>query len=126
MGIEPSVEKTDVERVRVEIERSPVRGIARMANRQRARESRQRPEPAHDFERAPRRRASVWDALDEIGCEQGTPQEQSAASEAMARIQERTAEQKQERETEEAERRKLEREKQEREEDRDIGLGFSL
>jgi len=123
-GAESSVEQTDVERKRPEFERSPVRGIARMESRQRERESQQRPESTRKSERTPPRQASVWDALDEIGREQVAPQEQSASSEAMARIQERTAEQKQERETEEAERQKLEREKQEREQDIGLGYGF--
>ena len=125
-GVEPSVKQTDVERERPEFERSPVRGIARMESRQRDRENRQRPESTRDSERAPRRQASVWDALDEIGLEQETPQEQSVSSEAMARIQERSAEQKQERETQEAERQKLEREKQEREQERNIGIGYGF
>ena len=125
-GVEPSVEQTDVERERVEIEHGPVRGIARMESRQRERENRQHSESTRDSERTPRRHASVWDALDEIGHEQGTPQEQSVSNDAMARVQERTAEQRQERETEEAERQKLEREKQEREQDRDIGLGYGF
>ena len=125
-GVEPSVEQADAEPKRLEIGHIPVRGFARMESRQRERESRQRPEPARDSERAPKRQASVWDALDEIGREQGTPQEQPDSSEAMARVQERTAEQKQERETEEAERQKQEREKQEREQDRDNGIGYGF
>ena len=83
-------------------------------------------EAAHRTGRVWSRQTSVWDALDEIGREQETPQEQSVSNEAMARIQERTAEQKQERETEEAGRQKLERDKQEREQERDIGLGYGF
>ena len=125
-GVEPLVERTDVERERLEIERSPVREIVRMESLQRERESQQRPEFTREPERAPPRQTSVWDALDGIGREQETPHEQSISGEAMTRIQERTAEQKQEREAEEAERQKLEREKHEREQDRDIGLGYGF
>ena len=116
-GVEPSVEKT---------ERSPVRGLARMEVRQLERGRQPSQERAREPELAPPRQTSVWDALDEIGLEQETSQEQSVSTDAMARIQERTAEQKQERETEEAERQKLEREKHEREQDRDIGLGYGF
>ena len=125
-GAEPSIEKTGAERERPEIERRPVRGIAWMDNRQRERESRQSREPFREPERASPRPTSVWDALDEIGHGQETPQEQSVSDEAMARIQERTAKQKQERETEEAERQKLDREKQEREQERGVGLGYGF
>ncbi len=76
--------------------------------------------------RALRRQASVWDALDEIGREQGTSQEQSVSSEAMARIQERTAEHKQEREATDVEQKKLEREKLEQERDHCMGLGWGM
>ena len=125
-GVEPSVEQTDVEPERPEIDRTPVRGFARMEGRQRERRREPSQEPARESERVPQRQTSIWDALDEIGREQESPQEKSVSNEAMARIQERTAEQKQERETEEAERQKLEREKQEREQDRDIGLGYGF
>ena len=121
-GVELAVEQPEIRRDVLQNERNSVRESARIGSRQREREGQQSRQP----ERAPPRQASVWDALDEIGREQVTPQDQSISSEAMTRIQERTAEQKQERETEEAERQKLEREKQEREQGRDIGLGYGF
>lgn len=73
-----------------------------------------------------RRQTSVWDALDKIGREPERPQQQSVSSDAMVRIQERTAEQKQEREKEatELERAKLEREGMEQEMEQGFGMGF--
>ena len=120
------VEQADAESEGLEIERIPVRGIARMENRQPERESRQRPESMRDSERVRPRQTSVWDALDEIGREQGTPQEKAVSSEAMERIQQRTTEQQQEREREaaELERAKLEQEKMEQERNVGLGLGF--
>ena len=125
-GVEPSVERTDVERVRLEIERSSVRGIPRLENHHSERGRQPSQERARESEQAPPRQASVWDALDEIGREQRTPQEQSVSNEAMTRIQERSAEQKQERENEatEIERTKLEREKMEQERSQSMGFGL--
>ena len=125
-GVEPSVEQTDVDRKRPEVERIPVSGFGWTESYERGRASPRNQETARKDERAPPRQTSVWDALDEIGRERETTQEQSASTDAMARIQERTAEQLRERETEEAERQKLEREKQEREQDRDIGIGYGF
>ena len=125
-GVDSSVEQPEIRRDVLQDEHSPVRGIARMENRQRERESRQRPESTRESERAPRRHASVWDALDEIGREQGTSQEQSISNDAMARIQERTTEQQQEREAVKIKQERLDREKQEREQERDIGLGYGF
>jgi len=124
-GVEPSFQQSEPKRERPEIERSPMQGLARMESRERGRESQQRRELKNEPERAPTREASVWDALDDIGRERGTPQEQSVSSDAMARVQQRTAEQQRERETEEAERQRLEREKQEREQERQISIGSS-
>ena len=127
-GVEPSVEQSKPERGRLEIERSPLRGLATIKSRQRERGSQRNQEPAREPERAPPRQTSVWDALDEIGREQETLQEQSVSSEAIARIQDRTAEQKQERETEDAERQQRECEKQiqEQEREQEVGLGYGL
>ena len=125
-GIEPSIEKTDVEHSRAETERRPLRGFGRIESRERERRIQQNQESRREPERAPRRHASVWDALDEIGREQETPQEQSVTSDAMARIQERTTEQKQEREAEEEERQKLSRAEQERDQENDMGLGYGF
>ena len=125
-GVDSSVEQPEIRRDVLQDEHSPVRGIARMENRQRERESRQRPDSTRESERAPRRHASVWDALDEIGREQGTSQEQSISNDAMARIQERTTEQQQEREAVKIKQERLDREKQEREQERDIGLGYGF
>jgi len=91
-GVERTIERSDVERARLEVERTPLRGIPRMENHQRE-----------------RGRQPSQDALDEIGREQRTPQEQSVSNEAMTRIQERTTEQ-----------------KQEREQERGIGLGYGF
>jgi hypothetical protein len=93
-----------------------------MENRQIEPESQQRNERASVPERVPSPQASVWDALEEIGRERGTSQEQSVSNNAMARVQERSTEQQRERETIEAERQRLEHKKQEREQERDFGL----
>ena len=125
-GVDSSIERSEIRRDVLQDERSPFRGFARVESRQREQEIRQRPESTRESERAPRPHASVWDALDEIGREQGTPQEQSVSSEAMARIQERTTEQQQEREAVKIKQERLDREKQEREQERDIGLGYGF
>ena len=103
---------------------TPLRGIARLRAERLEREQRQsykrEPEISGPREREP----SVWDALDEIGRESASPHNQTTASDAIQRIQERTTEQQHEREQEaaEIERAKLEREKMEQ----SFGVGFGL
>jgi len=96
------------------------------------REKHQKQEQERDVpsprEREPEREASVWDALDSIGREPPSPQDQKTTSDAMQRIQDRTTEQRDEREREAAkvERAKLEREKMEQDRDQGLGRGYGL
>ena len=129
-GVEPSIQQVQIQRSPLPPEREPVRGLAhvkaRQQERQREREREQEQEEQRALKRPPSLEESIWDSLDKIGRDNSPSPEQEVTSDAMARVQERTAEQKQERETEEAERQKLEHEKQERDQDRDIGLGYGF
>ena len=129
-GVEQETEKSTIERQLTQDEPTPLRGMARLKARRMEREELQARKQERETSRPRKdrseREASIWDALDGIGRVQNSTRDQSETSDAMTRIQERTAEQQQERETEEAEQQRLEREKQEREQARDIGLGYGL
>ena len=127
-SVEQEKEKPTIDRHLIQDERETLRGLARLKAERLEREKHQKrerdvPSPR---EREPEREASVWDALDSIGREPASSQEQMTASDAMQRIQDRTSEQQQEREREaaEIERVKLEREKLEQERDQDFGVGL--
>ena len=125
-GVEPSIQQVQIQRSPLPPEREPVRGLAHVKARQQERQRERGREEQRALKRPPSLAESIWDSLDKIGRDNSPSPEQEVTSDAMARVQERTAEQKQERETEEAERQKLEHEKQEREQDRDIGLGYGF
>ena len=125
-GVEPSIQQVQIQRSPLPSEREPVRGLAHVKARQQERQREREREEQRALKRPPSLEESIWDSLDKIGRDNSPSPEQEVTSDAMARVQERTAEQKQERDTEEAERKELEREKQEREQERDIGLGYGF
>jgi len=131
-GIEHETEKPTLQHHLTHEEPTPLRGIARLKAERLEREKHQKQEQERDVpsprEREPEREASVWDALDSIGREPPSPQDQKTTSDAMQRIQDRTTEQRDEREREAAkvERAKLEREKMEQDRDQGLGRGYGL
>jgi hypothetical protein len=127
-GVEPSSEQMETQRSPSPAEREPVRGLARMQARQQERERDREREEQRALKRPPSLEESIWDSLDKIGREQSPSPDREGASDAMDRIQQRTAEQQQEREREAAgiERATLEREKLEQERDHGIGLGYGM
>jgi len=129
-GVEQEAVRPTVERHPSQEKPTPLRGITRLKAERLEREKHQKQEreSPSPHEREPDREASIWDTLDSIGHEPASSQDQTAASDAMQRIQERTSEQQHEREREavEVERERLEREKAEQERDQDYGMGFSM
>ena len=131
-GVERETQEPTVERHLTKEESTPLRGIARLKAERLEREKHQKQEQERDVpsprEREPEREASVWDALDCIGREPPSPHDQTTASNAIQRVQERTTEQQQarEREAAEIEQERLERQQAEQDRDQSIGLDFSL
>ena len=128
-GAEQETEKPTLQHHLTQDEPTPLRGIARLKVERLEREKYQKQEQERDVpslqERESEREASVWDALDDIGREPPSPHDQTTASDAMQRVQERTTEQQNEREREAAtEQAKLEREKIELERDQSISFSF--
>ena len=127
-GVEQETDKPTFERHLSQDALTPFRGIARLKAEGLERAQHLRQEQAGEtpslYDREQRPEASVWDTLDDIGREPTSTPNQPTVSEAMQRVQERTAEQQKERETAEIERKELERRERKLIEDRGLNYGL--
>ena len=126
-GVEQETEEPKIERRLTREEPAQLRGIASSKAERLEREQLQgqKREPEFSGPREHEREASVWDALDGIGREPASPHDQTKASDAMQRVQERTTKQQEERDQDRAANER-EREEQEQEfvEALETGYGF--
>lgn len=127
-GVEPSVDQAETLHTPSQIEREPVRGLARMKACQKVREGALEQEEQRALKRPPSCEESIWTSLEKIGREQSPSADRDKTSDAMERIQQRTTEQQQEREREavEIECAKLEHDKAEQERNYCMGLGLEM
>jgi hypothetical protein len=120
-GVESPSEQVEIQRHSAPRDRAPIRGLARVKARHEERQRERERDEQFALKRPPSLEESIWDSLDKIGREQSP--DRDGTSDAMERIQQRTAEQQQEREREAAE---VEREKLEQERDQSLGLGYGM